>query len=575
MRNLLLYLLLLLTLLSCSDDKRYPAELVAADTAFMHGDYAVGDSLLAAYDRTSAPEATARQVFMYRDLLRLTSLYVAEELPVSSFSMADSLCRYYRWYGSRQHYVQSLLLLGSICNDAGDIPAALSNYSEAIDVASSHGYSVLLCWANQDVGNIYFRQGIYEQCISCYRRFYALASFLSDTLRMANACMGMGRVCVITDKADSAIYYYRQAITLSRHLPQKERIEPYANVCLGDIYTQLGRFDEAANVMRHDTLHLTNWAYWHLEQNHTDSAIYYLKKSLGVFSTRVDVENLTILENLEERRGNVAQALTYYAQLNERRDTLESQSRSEELLLAQTRHEHNVLREKRDAEDKKLLAAIVSGTFVTVVLLLCILLLVLRIKRNERKKEEELLRERQLRAEMERQRHLTVRQIEKNKKDIADLQQQLEIAQNNNDTILAGRLRQDTDVLLADNGYIEASINQRRRFLDQLHASRLYQSLLIEDGDKSPLTDEEWVELAQMIDNAYDNFTERLLRHTSLSVVERRVCCLVKLGISPTVIASVLPRTKSAVSKIRSRLHFKIAKKKGSASDFDALIQEM
>ena len=95
------------------------------------------------------------------------------------------------------------------------------------------------------------------------------------------------------------------------------------------------------------------------------------------------------------------------------------------------------------------------------------------------------------------------------------------------------------------------------------------------DTDNYHLSDTEWHLLGNYIDDIFDHFTSRLLNLTELSPNELHICYLVKLGLSPARIASLLCVTNSAVSKTRSRLFQKLTGQKGSSSQLDELIQKL
>ena len=89
-------------------------------------------------------------------------------------------------------------------------------------------------------------------------------------------------------------------------------------------------------------------------------------------------------------------------------------------------------------------------------------------------------------------------------------------------------------------------------------------------------TAEDWEALSQGVDSVFTGFGVALdesLPH--LSLVERRLCYLVKIGVKPGVIARLLCCSDSAVSMYRKRLYEKATGQSGSAKDFDRYISEL
>ena len=111
--------------------------------------------------------------------------------------------------------------------------------------------------------------------------------------------------------------------------------------------------------------------------------------------------------------------------------------------------------------------------------------------------------------------------------------------------------------------------------MEKLENSLLYNRIKINAGkEKFHLTDEEWQTLATDIDNAYDNFTGRLLALTPLNETERQICYLLKLNLRPTQIATMLSLSDTAISMNRNRLYKKIFHEKGSSKLFDEFIRD-
>jgi len=87
------------------------------------------------------------------------------------------------------------------------------------------------------------------------------------------------------------------------------------------------------------------------------------------------------------------------------------------------------------------------------------------------------------------------------------------------------------------------------------------------------LSDEDWLQLSDSLDNVYDNLTKRILNLANLNPTELRVVYLLKIGIQPADMATILCKSKSAVTMIRNRMYKKIFGKSGTATALDEYIQ--
>ena len=90
---------------------------------------------------------------------------------------------------------------------------------------------------------------------------------------------------------------------------------------------------------------------------------------------------------------------------------------------------------------------------------------------------------------------------------------------------------------------------------------------LLSDG--KTMAEEDWQQLALLIDGIYTGFTEKLYSLYKLSVNDYHVCLLVKIRVMPKDIALLTAHSKESVATTRSRLYQKVFGKKGAAKDWD------
>lgn len=546
-------LLMVGTLSSC--DGSYPHELTQADSLILRGEYDQVDSLLAVYDRQPSSRQSIQK---YRELLQMARLFVKEELTDAHFSIVDSLCRYYDHRYTPDEYAQSLCFLGEIYKVSGDNPSALDAFLKGIKVAEDCGNSYVQGWLYKEIGDVYFDQRMLDDCTYYYRRYYDLAVSHRDTLRMALGADRMGKVHTILNQIDSTIYYYRKAIDLAQHTTHPENIIPYSKYSLSDIYIQIEEFDKAKALMPRDSLNDANWAYWHLSQNHTDSAIYYFKRFNTRYGLPAHRSAYYYLAQLEESKGNVVQSQFYYKTIPAIDDSITAQSQVEQTKRINAQFNFNLVKKERDemTQRSNLLQSILLLVFLFVTLGIAIGYYAWKYYRQ--KKNAELAHERLLRKEEERIRHQSVRQIEENKQKIAQLEQQLAEARQRNDVETADRIMLDAELLTAENRNIEANHRRREFALKEFQKTDLYTRLKLHISEEEiHLSEAEWQQLANHLDDIYDGFTRRLLAIVNLSDIELRTCYLLKLEVSPSVMAALLFKSKQAISMIRKRLYKK------------------
>ena len=519
----LLPVLCLLAFLSGCREASYPPVLVQADSAYVQGDYELADSLLDAYDATTI--AADKHLSMYYHLLTLERKFVAGKLTEEDFSLADSLCRYYQDITPKENYAKALLFRGDVYLSVKDYPKALKNYMEAADIAERFP---LQCWAAQCEGDVYYKQEMYDECKVPYRRFSIISQANCDTLRMAHAAMRMGTVYTLEDEVDSTIASYEKAMKLSNYLHVKNDIFGVARFHLCDIYIQLGEYEKARILMPHDSLNRRNWADWHFEQNHLDSAKKYYIELLKYASLYGQASHLRTLSQIEMKQGNAESALNYSMRCKQIEDSIRDISQVEETRLTAVRHKFSLLTDERDRIYRQKQIAQFLLVMISAVLIIAIVIISFKWKSNERKKRQLDIQLRQLRQE------------------------------------IGTGVAVDNSVLLQhDSSYL----------IDQFHKKPLYLHIrrhAAENGFR--LNAEEWELLGRDIDEAYDNFSYRLSDITSLSEQELHVCFLIKIGLAPSEIAQILCTSRNSISMLRSRLYKKLTKEKGTPKQLDEFI---
>ena len=541
-----------------------------ADSAYMQGNYKLGDALLESYNKQH--DLYSVEESNYYDLLMLTKTFMYGDLSSKDFSTADSLERYYSSHPQEASYAKVLLYIGSIYKNTNDYPSALSYFLKSKEIAKKNKDGRLLCLLSRCIGDLYFEQQMYEESIPYYRKYYSLAIDHEDTLRMAFGARRMGYVSTLRNDFDSTVYYYKEAINLGKGLDLEKEIVPHATYNVCDIYIQAEMYDEALKIMPRDSLNDTNWAYWHYGQHNLDSAAYYFQKTLGRYKWAGEVETLRILAEIEEQRGDLRASLGYYRRLAEAEDSLKVQQRAEETMRTEAQFNYTSIQQERDrlerrnAEQRHLLQ-LLSVAMVVVLLLALLVLLVYRKHRQKAQAVQE-----RLEKEREEQARQSSLQQEENRRQLDALQQQLDEARRQDDAARAERLQMEAEVLATENENIEARQRRKEALLKELKQTALYQRLKApaQEGDHH-MSEADWQELSTRLDEIYE-LGPRLRGLARLSETELRICYLLKLDVATTDIADILCRSKSAVSMAKQRMVMKLTGRRGKADMLDELI---
>lgn len=558
---------------ACSSGTDYPTELVQADSAYMQGRHVRGDHLLAAYQAGTIDET--EEISNYRHLVEMEKAYMHGQLSTENLILVNHLCNYYQKEKATDKYAKALLFIGQVFSQIHEYPTAVEYALRAKTEAENCKDNRLLCLINRELGDIFFDQRSLNSCVPYYKAYYCFAVANNDTLRMAHGAHLMGRVYTIENTIDSIVFYYKQSIALGATLPQKENIVPYAMQSLCDIYIQTEQFDKALEVMPRNELNDGNWAYWHLGQEHTDSAIYYFQKLLGRYKWQGEVEVLDVLARLERQRGNLPAALDYYERLSAAQDSMYAQQKQEETKRTQARYNFDSMKAQRDRlEQENRQQQLFIGLLATALFLVgAVAWMARRYYRHKQQADRQQLQ--LLAREKEEQAEQGRRQQAENSRKLSALSQELAEARRQNDAQAARRIELETNMLALENQRIEATRQHREALLADLQQTKVYQSLK-HSGQPEHLSDEEWADLSVRLDDIYDHLSQRLLALAPrLSQTDLRICYLLKLQVPPADMAAILLRSKAAITQARKRMYQKLTNRRGSAEQLDELIMEL
>lgn len=387
LKRSLLPIIILLAFVSCGE-KRYPSELVMADSAYMRGDYKRADSLLDVYIVNSSVN-NDEDSYAYSRLLCLCKKFVRSGITGSDLPLADSLSSYFKNRGAIRKYGLSCIFLGNAFQNGEDYPSAMECYLTSRQISMELNDSVMLGWVEKAIGNLYFDQRMLDKCIPYYQHCYEIAHAMKDTLRMAQTSYQMALVSTIKSDADSAIYFYEKTIDLGQNSQLASLILPAAKQQISDIYIQVEEYGNALKYMSRDSMNSANWGYFHYGQHHLDSAAFYFKKVYENEKLRGRADMLFMLSAIEEEKGNVVNALGYLHRYVSTLDSLQAQSRTEETMRVQAQFNYNTIqREALEYEHEANRAHVILIIVVALVVFIAVITALLWSRFKEKKERE-------------------------------------------------------------------------------------------------------------------------------------------------------------------------------------------
>ena len=176
-----------------------------------------------------------------------------------------------------------------------------------------------------------------------------------------------------------------------------------------------------------------------------------------------------------------------------------------------------------------------------------------------------------VRALQESQQAQSQQNISRNEAKIRELETLLQKLGDEN-SLLRLELEEKKATLDYNNKVAIIENEKRQQAETVIFSSDVYRHIQDNLNAGRPLTHQDWLELAEMVNSVYSGFTEKLYNLYRMTEQEYHVSLLIKVRIQPKDIALLTAHSKESVASTRSRLYQKVFGKKGSSKDWDDFV---
>ena len=176
-----------------------------------------------------------------------------------------------------------------------------------------------------------------------------------------------------------------------------------------------------------------------------------------------------------------------------------------------------------------------------------------------------------VRALQESQQAQSQQNISRNEAKIRELETLLQKLGDEN-SLLRLELEEKKATLDYNNKVAIIENEKRQQAETVIFSSDVYQHIQNNLNTGRPLTHQDWLELAEMVNSVYSGFTEKLYNLYRMTEQDYHVSLLIKMRIQPKDIALLTAHSKESVASTRSRLYQKVFGKKGSSKDWDDFV---
>ena len=516
---------------------------------------------------------------MYYDLLDLKvndKMYVRH----TSDSLIKRITAFYETYGDRDKLLESYYYMGRVYRDLNDAPEALKYFQKALDVAGDTRKYRLLSNVYSQMGMLYFYQNVYENAIRMHEKAAQYKLLKGDSTSLSLVMRDIARVYDAINKNDSAVLYYQKAADIAKEIGLVHRYSGISTE-LGDLHREMGMYDKAFeclfeslkdSVGRNMYPTYSTLGHIYLEVGKLDSADYYLRRCLDSPDLYVRDAIYEYLSLLYERRLNYREAIRYVRLGQQVQDTIRKITDSEEIRKMTSLYNY----QKRETENLRLkgendrmqiriyriLSLFGLGLSIT-------LLFIYRLKRQK----ERLARQFEaLQREKQEQYERSFQYVEANNAKLNELGTLLSKDHEDTNSLLHVR----KELLQVTNEQIQLRRTERDLLESDLRHSDIYMKFHSTNEADQIIREEDWNALRKELDKTYNNFTNRLYQlYSGMSLIELRICYLIKISVKVTDMAKILGRSKPSVSSSRKRLYKKIKGEDGTPNELDELIADL
>lgn len=567
----IVYSVIALFLFSCHPSTQYPEKMLRAEQCMdIYPDSAL--AMLNSLQSTIHQEPEETQ--MYYHLLAIRTRYKCY-LPCTSDSLITIVTDYYQTADNRERLMEALYMKGCIYDELQDMPRALKCYQEALQLSEESKQYHTLALIYSQIGNVYLYQDMEKEAIPMFRKAYHYFELAKVDSKLQYPVRDIARAYSNLQRKDSAIYYYKKACMLAKSNKNKTAENAILNE-LGGYYAQEGEYDLSVECLSASDAYESNkkntyylrWGLFYQHTNRPDSAKYYFQKSIATEGSIYTTAGAYLhLAELEAAAGDHREAYRLLRTHRQWQDSIRKITNTEtaQRMYSLYNYQRTEAENQQLKEDnmRKKLWLYRSGIFMIALIAIGTGYVLYR-KQQKRQTAE---REKRIHETMEKQYAKSMEQIGKNNSQIDLLQLKLSQTEEEKQVLIEARQRS----LEAMNNQIRSEKQEREIKEEALRKSDIYISF--HSQKSSPVTEREWEQLKLAIDDTYDNFTGQLyMLCPKLSVMEVRICHLIKISITVTNISVLLSRSKSTISTARNKLYEKLQAKKGTPEMLDELI---
>ena len=498
------------------------------------------------------------------------TLAVAEVQPYVDF---------FTHHGTPNDRMLAHYLLGIAYHDHGEAPMALDCYQKAADCADTLSAECdygQLARVYAQMAQIFYEQGLYREQLEHGRLSSVYAWKGKDTLAALMSYTQESQVYRNLNMSDSLLYIcehvsslYRKYgynaysarslyYTLSTLIYRQEFDKSRKYMQIYELESEY--FDSLGNIQKGREIYYGLKGLYFLHTNVLDSAKYYFRKELrdGVDYNNQNAGALGLAE-LYEGIHQYDSALKYSLYAYSMNDSLIAKRTAKDVERIQSMYNYTRHQEIAHQEQEKASKRIVIIWVCIGIIIVGCLLTLIAIRELDRKRKEIEQKYLQSQSTIEHAQS-DIAKLRKNEDANRELISEKEQIIREQETIMKSLLCRDSN---------SQSLAGRK-----LVATDIYKKFEQLSTKGQQPTQGEWEQIKQQIFLCYPGFKDFLSEHvTAINDKEYKTCLLIRIGIKPTNIGSMLGVAPSYITELRTKMLQKLFRMSGSSKSFDKLLK--
>lgn len=580
MKEKVIYLLLILLLLaSCAGNRKYDDLMQRADSIMnVNDDSAKVVIRMLDGVKSQLPEFSQAQKMRY-ELLRHKAMNKAC-ITFTSDSVMKEVVDYYDHHGSANERMLANYVLGCVYRDMHEAPMALKYYNKATEQADTTAadcdYGTLYRVYSQ-MGFLFSKQYLPYQLLDAFGKAEKYAYLAKDTLNAIINYQNRENAYSYLGNKDSVIAINLHAATMFKQIGNNYA----AAIAFGCNYNYYVEKEDTLNALKTFKAYFSTGYEGNSEYEDSKAYVLCQKGTYYMFTAQLDSAYNNLQQSLRLCKSYSIKAATtkalaqYYAKVNqpamamkyalqssEYNDSDLIEARKTQLQQVQAMYDYGrnqeiarraELKAKRSTQMNYMIvfACVVLFLFLSYVYRKQLALKKKRIAASKLVYEDCLLKLKRLQEEK-------AQLVAEKDKKLAQIITEKENA-------ISKLVSEIHDI---QNRYSLSSMSDAYLVLKN---SSIYKKIqCIEAHPLEEMTEEDWTELADTVEELIPNFIPMLKNRVSDR--DYRICLLIRLGIPASLMARLLNLSDAAISKSRKTMLKKLCGKVGKPKEFDEYV---